>query len=872
MAGDLIWIIKSVRSLQICTLSFPFYLLALRFSWALYPVLYQFFALFLESVTKRQNEKLESREMFFICITSMFSMFFVYVAIMHFNCALDKDRSVLENVMQQVTMLYTSLPLMLSSIGIVIFKMNKNIVPRILKKQLIFFLSCVIAPMWVFDFLQAIPISSPLTWVSNSYTFLTFSNMFLIGAIYYSSSKMMRLRFLNITKHVYEIPRFDFIQEFKEILERLSNTNKEVEMNKLVQEFFHTGLEVDPHHVYFSLRPVAEDNQYPTYDCDEEVIEFRGVQEKYHGTPQAQIDRLMEGVERFFKSYPKIVTDSTDNLPIFIHDEVAFDNFYEETLDGTMMLTFLEQVSLDIFLPIYHKGRLVAYITVDRNARVGGKKLFYTDVERAQMLVFSNYLTNIINLLQNKNIDLAMQREHQLRQTLHQKVEELNHYRESLRVYAQTKQLSSQIGVIFYKHRSFTFGNLIAQDLLKINPNVSRGHPFSQELRQLVNQVLESRAMHSKIVDDGKDRFLVFQASPHSEGNMVIITVSLPSIADIVSKHTLLLNDSVDWDYFLYLETTRHGQLMHEAIPGSTEPVIKFKIKLLQIALSKKPTLLVDIPPEDIMPFVELLHSISLKEKLHSIKIQSALSGPDLSLKLFGVSKLSSCVSSTPSIVEKLHNKGTLFIHNVHYLPYETQEMLLECIKFGFYRNIHTDQRINADIRLICTVDQPLDQIIHRMPESAKLLGEFTSTTILLPHVSQFAATDLVDMATSFGRSISRDNPLSNLLSLTNHEKNSFQLRPPDSITELKNRVLMLLESKQKQHKKLLQDSKDSDTDDIQLTEQALSEIAVLGRRALQDRASMATLWKIFKNQNAIADFLKVNRSSVNRRCKEFNL
>ena len=44
-----------------------------------------------------------------------------------------------------------------------------------------------------------------------------------------------------------------------------------------------------------------------------------------------------------------------------------------------------------------------------------------------------------------------------------------------------------------------------------------------------------------------------------------------------------------------------------------------------------------------------------------------------------------------------------------------------------------------------------------------------------------------------------------------------------------------------------------------------LIEAARLGKYALKDRKVMTLLWHKFKNQNHIATFLGVNRSSINR-------
>ena len=57
-----------------------------------------------------------------------------------------------------------------------------------------------------------------------------------------------------------------------------------------------------------------------------------------------------------------------------------------------------------------------------------------------------------------------------------------------------------------------------------------------------------------------------------------------------------------------------------------------------------------------------------------------------------------------------------------------------------------------------------------------------------------------------------------------------------------------------------------------QVSDPELIEAARLGKHALKDRKTMINLWHKFKSQNKIATFLGVNRSSVNRRCKEYNL
>ena len=49
------------------------------------------------------------------------------------------------------------------------------------------------------------------------------------------------------------------------------------------------------------------------------------------------------------------------------------------------------------------------------------------------MLVFASYLSNIINLLQNRNLEMLIQQEKELKEELYSKHQEINQYKESIR-------------------------------------------------------------------------------------------------------------------------------------------------------------------------------------------------------------------------------------------------------------------------------------------------------------------------------------------------------------------------------------------------------------------------------------------------------
>ena len=91
----------------------------------------------------------------------------------------------------------------------------------------------------------------------------------------------------------------------------------------------------------------------------------------------------------------------------------------------------------------------------------------------------------------------------------------------------------------------------------------------------------------------------------------------------------------------------------------------------------------------------------------------------------------------------------------------------------------------------------------------------------------------------------------------------------PTSLHELKNKVQHLLIAKSKKNNIYNETEFDPA---YEVSDPDLIEASRLGKQALKDRKVFTMLWRKFENQSKIATFLGVNRSSVNRRCKDYNL
>jgi hypothetical protein len=425
-----------------------------------------------------------------------------------------------------------------------------------------------------------------------------------------------------------------------------------------------------------------------------------------------------------------------------------------------------------------------------------------------------------------------------------------------------------QIGILFYKNRQFIFGNQAAKELIRLNLNTQEGHPLSKASLRLAQQVSEYKTGQMVFTKDISGNRLILSAIPNLEHNNIIILVYHPEIADIIKEQSSLLQNPTEWDYLLYLETTQSGKLIKQLIPGSGERLLNFKIELLKMALSKK-ALLLELPEQDIIPIVEMLHHVSLRETLHVLKLQATEKNFETAIKLFGINRIYGASSQEQSLLEKLNNTGTIFIHNIHFLDLETQHYLAEFIRYGHYRVFRGDQKLASNVRIICSSNQNLSALAQENKFSRQLLNELNQTTLSFPSLFLLPKEELHDLAQGFTEQALQAQAYKNLLELNERECNTLINSCPVSFHEFKTKVHQLL-IKKSQKNNIYEETLFDPAYNV--TDPELVQAARLGKKALKDPKTLALLMNKFKNQNKIATFLGVNRSSVHRRCKEYNI
>ncbi len=834
---DSAWIIHLVRFLFLNNIRGMIGTFWIRMSWGFNALLYMALSLFIDSLIEHGKPFNVLQKIVAFFYLSFFTIF-ISLSCSHIN-QYEMNQSAAMILMQEAFKVCSAI-LLFSYTLYAIYRKQKTDLPRILKKQIEIFIYWIVFPFFALELLQLWPISIASGWVTNSYAAVTVSTSLITFAVYFCMKKIIGLRFLNFRSHVEVKTRYNFVEGFKEVLKQLSHATTFKELQHFTQMSFREMFQI----------PISRTNLYvrsgkkPIYDQD-------------------GISHTEKITENFLMLQPSILNEYIQKNHILIYDEIAFSHFYEKTEASDKILAFLDALNADMFIPIANQEKMIGYIVVDRFAR---PQEFYSSVEHNEIAVFASYLANIINLLQTRNLEHLIQREKELQEELYNKHQEINQYKESVRTFLRNSK-QGETGIIFYKNRRFTFGNQIAKELINVNLNQQEGHPVTQRIKDLARKVQEYKTPQRCFAKDKQGQRLVLSAVPHLDQNNVIIVVYYPEISDLVKKQVEALRDPSKWDYLLYLETTQSGKLINQLIPGTGEQMLNFKILLLEAALSKKATLL-EMPEPDLLPTVRLLHHISLRETLHTIKLSQPCTNNEIATCLFGINPIFG-LQSEPPLLERLDTNGTIFIQNIHFLDHETQEYLAEYLIYGMFRMFKSEQKIASNVRIICSTNKNLSVLVQEGQFSQSLFNQLKKHTLSMPSLLSMPDEEIHELAEGYTEQALKADDFKNMLELTDKEKTKIAGTRPVSLQDFKGKIQHLLQQKTKKNS-IYNETQFDPT--YQISDPELTEAARLGKHALRDEKTMLLLWDKFKSQSKIASFLGVNRSSVNRRCKQYNL
>lgn len=852
--GDISWTVKLIRKLLIPSIPYEFYVVLIRLSWASLIIQYQSLALFIESLTKK-NYHLGIIHRTILAISGAYTLYFLYIALFDHHLVSEAERNLafsdtslpyapLEvTVMRQVSM-YVLPIIILPNLFMAFKNIKDQKLPKILKHQLSVLIKYLLCPFLFAEFIVAIHMNVKHLSIYES-GFLSISSLLISYSIYYCIKKVIGLRFLNINHQLHASQRIDFINNLKEILEQLSKATSTEELKQITQTFFKEAFGIPHKQIIVVVRDLALRQK-----------ETRAINAE-------RISAVEQDAEQFLTQHSPEICGFIEQSKILMYDELAFTNFYDENDDRKTIVAFLEKIRADIFLPIYQKKLLIGYIIIQNGT---SEERLYTSADRDEMIIFATYISTIINLLNNRNLSTLIQQEKEIKDEIYLKHQEMNLYKESIRSFLKNDPFKD-LGIIFYKHGTCIIGNQAAQEIVKIDLKTQEGHPITKALKTIGQQVEQFKIPKTVLyaLDDTK---LVLTGMLNLEKNNVIILVHTPEISDLVKKQIEILKDPSSWDYLLYLETTQAGSLISQSIPGSGESFINFKLELFKAAISKK-ALLVEAHEDDLAMITQLIHLVSVRDSMITYRLIDQPAGNETAVKLFGSNPLlsSSGYSQELPLMQKVSN-GTLHIHQVHLLDTYSQEQLADYLKTGLYRPYLAEQQIASSARVIVSSNQHLSLLAQEGHFSASLYNELKKNTLSLPSLFSLNETEFSKLIDDLAHCAIKTDNFKSILVLSEKEKQKLLELRPVSLSELKRKIHSLLIHKSK---------KNNIYDDISLVinpderDPDILQAARMGKYALKDERIMLMLWNKFKNQNKIATFLGVNRSSVNRRFKAYN-
>jgi len=834
---SLSWIFKLCYQLDYISINYQYIQYLTIIAWIFNFIGYQSLGLFIENIIEN---KLSFRwhQKLFTTINCILIPAFIYSGIAHISGTYS---FISIHTIFRAAAIYRPC-MIIPSIFIAFHKIYSQNIPLVLRKQLTIFLQYIMFPLLFSDFLQCLPFFGPEGAIANLSDLLgTMSSIFMTTAITFCSFNLTRFRFMNLSNKVQDTTNSSLTGEFKNSMEQLSLATTPMELVYITQTFFKDNFKI------------ANENT---------CLNFRYREENCASGNDNSCNLTSNKIETFINKEDQAI-DLLRQYRILVADEIMFDAYYSTDEHQKTLVQFLNDINSEIFLPMYDKNNIIAYLTIKRS----NKHKFYSNAEQNQIVIFGTYLASAINIMHNSNTATLLHENKKVKEELYLKHQEVNQYKESIKNLLKQKA-NSHVGIFFYKDDRFTLGNETAQNLLSINLNQQRNHPAALTITKLAQQVESFRTPQSQFLYDTNNKQLMVTGVPHLDyRGGVILSIHYPDTSDIIKSHIDKLQDPSQIDYLLYLETTKSGKLINQIIPSNSESLLNFKMQLLEIALEKKATLL-QSHTDDLLSIVEIIHYISLRNSLHILDLKPTTSTHDLAIKIFGLNPML-MQEAEDGLLKKLDTKGTLFIKNIELLDLETQNKLAQFIRYGIYTIVKSEQKISSDVRIICSVSQNPQVLIEQNKLSTVLYKELAERTLSMPSLLTMEEKELHELIDGFAHQAVESSNFSSLLQMSKKDKEQLIDRRPASLQEFKAKIQLVLTQKSKDHHIYHETHFDPE---FNVTNPKLLKAANLGKHALKDAEIMSMLWEQFHCQNKIAQFLGVNRSSVNRRCKEYNL
>jgi hypothetical protein len=797
--------------------------LAICIAWIFSCIKPHFFGLFLEQLTEK-NFYLKFYHKIIFAIETIISSLFIINMI---NIIQGKEPLVLA-----INLYYFATIFWFIATIKILQGLSSHKIPLILKEQLKFLFYYFLVPHFIFILFELFPI---ILWGDKQIESIAALQSILI-AIFMKLcfKKIIRFRFLNMSKHVQIYKKLSNDIDFKEALEQINVASTIQEFSYITQQLINKQFDNNKAFVHFYIRSI-ENNE----------------------------DQLQQKIECFLNRNDSIVKESIDIIQqhkILIRHELEFDEFYTDNPKATELGQFLRLIECDIFIPIIGNKNIIGYIAINFEE----KNVLLSQEQINKLIIFAQFLSPAIHLMLQKDLYHVLHDSKLTQEALYEKTQEINQYKESIKQLLKDR-IEHHIGIIFYKNHHFAFKNLEAQTLLGINPNLDDKHPTSATILNFVQQIEKYQTTQNMYITSPNGSKLIITGMPQAEINAgILLIVRKPEATDLIKMHIDALKDPSERDYLLYLQTTKTGIAINKLIPSSDEVFLKIKIELFKSILQRT-ILLIQGDEQDRTHITTIIHNFA--DETGTIATHSA-SDENIGIKLFGINQLLQETQES-SLLEK-SQQGTIVINDIEDLNVITQQKIVQYIKYGIFTPFKSEQRKFSNARIICSTNYDLATLEAEGKIIPELSTELKKHILNIPSLITMHEEKLNDLIDQYMYQNLQEHGTQRIVALCKKNKEALIAQRIGSIFELQQKVLSYMTLKAQN--KLQINKPEAIAKIIDSTCPELQLAGQLGKHALKDVQLMKKLWDKLGSQTKIAELLGVNRSSVSRRCKDYHL
>lgn len=711
--------------------------------------------------------------------------------------------------------------------------------------------SILIQPLWILQKYGFVP--------QNDIDFELFTfliSFFVLSYFYYGVFALLRLRLFNAYSHVQEFFPRNLIPQLTQACHDICDSKKLEEFGRITRAYFEKTFRIDQDDVTLYIRATHHESNTKAAEAVRTLDAVEAVFAREQDTSDAQSELWAD------------LREKIKHKRCVVRAEVEYDEQFGLDAQASELRSFMEKINAEVFLPIfYHQTTLVGYIIVERTKHTN-KVVSANELDN--MLAYADYLGYAIADLQKGDIALVEKEcfTHQ-RQSL-QRLQELEYCYEGMRALMQA-QTSEAVSMIYGKQRGLRVASADGAKLLGLpEGSLAVKGSYEQPIQQLMRDFKKYRKECSIVLKDAQKNPLRFSVMQDSKGRDAVVLVSRPTISEFFSFPSFAnIHESTDWGYTVFLRLTTSGKSIERFIPASQGLLFDFKVKFLHALASRRPLLLLGAE-DDVERLATLAHHSGAHGEghtnFHELSLEHVEQDRKIAFQLFGAPALGSN-ERVQGVLTTLNVSGTLFIEHVERLSLETQELLARFFTTGLFSSFYSKQRSSSNAIVICSSQENLKQLVEQGLFSAALYEELMLNVLELPLLATMPKEQVKELIHGISHQVLKE-PLGADASILS-EKSVDQLltQLPESICALRQQVKDLVEAQlPQQETPLLVDAGFDDVDVV------VAQARRLGRAVLKNKQLFSVLVASLKSYARVAEILDVDRTTVYRTCKKYNL